>query len=568
MNIYISPELLFFSGFVISGIFITIILIIIRTRSKYINQLQALGEKEKLYDKIFNIIPCGITITDNNGRIIDVNEASVRLLGLSREEQLSRKLDSSLWNIIQADGTRIPDDQYPGIRAMKEDRTINDTEMGIVTSAGTRWVQAGATPVKSRSFGVVVVYVDITDRKNAEEYLHNVNSSLVNQVDEEVVRRLKSEAKYEFLFQVIPDAIIVYGFNDDGTPGQFLEINEAAEGLLGVGLKDTFSQDGSLLNPFRNQNRKKLIGNLYEKGEIQFEEDIITPEGDRKEIFARTRLIEFDELPMAVTVINDLTELHRLQREKEIQQAMLIQQSKMAEMGNMLGVIAHQWAQPLNGIALISEDIADAFEYGELNSEVMKKGVKEILDLVEFLSETIHDFRNFFKPGLVRDNFSVIGSIENVYSMMQSQFRSSGINVQIIGDSDIKVNGFKSEFKHVILNLLINARDVIFERKINSPEIVINVEQQIDDVVITFVDNAGGIADHEKKDNIFEPFVSTKGENGTGIGLSLSREILKKMDASISVENVNQGACFTIHFPVETILEQVSISDSKIENQV
>ncbi|MBF0538264.1 MAG: PAS domain-containing sensor histidine kinase [Nitrospirae bacterium] len=263
-----------------------------------------------------------------------------------------------------------------------------------------------------------------------------------------------------------------------------------------------------------------------------------------------------------ITIQRDISELKALHkslerriedgvRENLQQQQMLVQQSKMAAMGEMIGAIAHQWRQPLNALGLMVQDVIDAYEYGELNKGYLDTFTSDAVNQINFMSHTIDDFRNFFRPSKEKTEFGVVRAIKKVINIVQTLFYANSIKVDIEGEEDITVTGYPNEFMHVILNLINNARDAILKHRAltNTREglISITVHRHDSTVRIEIKDNGGGIPD-EVKSRLFEPYFTTKGEgHGTGIGLYLSRVIIEKnMGGKLHVGNTPEGAVFTI----------------------
>jgi signal transduction histidine kinase len=228
----------------------------------------------------------------------------------------------------------------------------------------------------------------------------------------------------------------------------------------------------------------------------------------------------------------------------------LQQQSKMASMGEMIGAIAHQWRQPLNTISTSIQNLEYDYMDGYLNDE---KFVSEFIEknkkTIKFMSKTIDDFRNFFRVDKDKHNFNIKETTLSVVDMQSAQLKSYNITLNLVGDEFIHY-GPQSEYQQVILNIINNAKDVLIEKKIQTPVININLDSKAK--TITIKDNAGGIPNNIIN-RIFEPYFTTKEQGkGTGLGLYMSKMIIEdNMGGSLSVKNSKNGAVFTIYLAVK-----------------
>ena len=239
-----------------------------------------------------------------------------------------------------------------------------------------------------------------------------------------------------------------------------------------------------------------------------------------------------------------------LNQEKE---TLLIQKSKMAEMGDMMGAIIHQWKQPLGVISMVSSNIKLNSQLGTLSNDSILKSFDNIDRQIEIMSQTTNDFKNFFKP-TKKEEYKLIKVTNDVYNMLNGIYRSKGIEVNLIKIFDSTINGYPTELMQVLINILNNARDVILERQCEHMIISIEVTSDEKFGIINITDYAGGIQE-DIINKIFQPYFTTKSEDcGTGIGLDMSMSIIKKAQGELSVANVistingkdYKGACFTV----------------------
>lgn len=267
---------------------------------------------------------------------------------------------------------------------------------------------------------------------------------------------------------------------------------------------------------------------------------------ERKKAEEQLKIFNSELQKMVQEEVSRRMEAERLhQKEREA----LIQSEKMAQLGNMLGAIIHQWKQPLNAISIEVQSIKESYKYEELNKAEIERVVSSIMSQVKFMTTTADDFRNFYKPSKEKKYFSIMEQITSVINLLSKQLQTKNITLNIEGEKNICIIGFDSEFKQVILNIIINAKDAFEERKIKNAQLDIKLVKDGQKVVLSICDNAGGISEEFLPDKIFEAFASTKGAKGTGIGLSLSRIIIEEnMNGKLEAKNRGDGACFEIEF--------------------
>lgn len=233
-------------------------------------------------------------------------------------------------------------------------------------------------------------------------------------------------------------------------------------------------------------------------------------------------------------------------KEQEAQQSLLIQQSRMAALGEMIGAITHQWMQPLNVINMLATDISEFYDDKFLISIENK-----IVSQVNFMSQTMRDFKNFFKPS---KNFTLFDPYDislKIVNMFKGQFEKKGIEIVLEQMDSFCTLGYNNEFQHVLLNLFNNSKDAIVSNNTTKGKIVCVFEKKGDLGIVKISDNGGGIKDELLPEKLFEPHISTKGEGGTGIGLYICKTIIEKsMNGNIKAKNTDGGSEFTIKLPL------------------
>ena len=236
-------------------------------------------------------------------------------------------------------------------------------------------------------------------------------------------------------------------------------------------------------------------------------------------------------------------ELNQLRKQLKEQQDIMIEQQKLASMGEMIGNIAHQWRQPLNALGLVLQNIKKAYERGRLDDEYLDKAINKGKMLTNKMSSTIDDFRNLLKSKKLKEHFFIKDVVDDVVSMVDASLKNH--NIEMIMDCEqIEVYSYPNELFQVLVNLVNNSKDAFIEQEKNG-YIKIKCYHKNGNIYIEVEDNAGGVK-LENPNKVFEPYFTTK-DKGTGIGLYMSKMIIQKdMEGLLSVENVENGAKFTI----------------------
>ena len=266
------------------------------------------------------------------------------------------------------------------------------------------------------------------------------------------------------------------------------------------------------------------------------------------------RLIEHKE---NIDVLNnDLTQRVDIEvqanRDKD---HIMYQQARLASMGEMIANIAHQWRQPLNIIALIIQEFYILSELGTLNQEKVEKEYTRANDVLQYMSNTIDDFRTFFQHNEESKQFSIQSAVDSVMSLVSKSMESHNIEVVLTFDDEGLVFGHKNEFVQTLINLLNNAREAIVSYREEGGRISIHSYQQDNAIHVVVNDNGGGIAEEDLQ-QIFEPYFTTKHQTqGTGLGLYMSHQIIvNNMGGSMIVESENGESCFHIILPNNKML--------------
>ncbi len=264
----------------------------------------------------------------------------------------------------------------------------------------------------------------------------------------------------------------------------------------------------------------------------------------------------FDTVARQRRELEDLTHtLEEKVRQKSEENArkdrLIIHQARLAELGEMIGNIAHQWRHPLTRLSLILQNLRALSRRERLEKEKLESMLATANEQIFFMSETIDNFKDFYKPAAESTDFTVREAYDKVIQIIGYDLKHKNIAVDYREETPCILHGKVNQFAQVLLNLIANARDVLTERGIQHPSITVEVSRDEKQCRIRIQDNAGGIPP-EVMEKIFEPYFSTKKTKGTGIGLYMVRTIVgEKFHGTVEVANTEEGALFTLTFPLK-----------------
>ncbi|MDA8413522.1 MAG: PAS domain S-box protein [Desulfobacteraceae bacterium] len=379
----------------------------------------------------------------------------------------------------------------------------------------------------------------------------------------------------ELLFILLSEGMIDAYVCVDMT-GKILQFNEVYRAMLGYEAEELLSKTYLELTPEkwhvmeRNIINRQVIPRGY--SEI-YEKEYYRKDGTIFPVELRIQLIRDDQGNPSVmwAIIRDITErkqveealAHNSQQLKELNQALeirvekkilelrqrdqvLLQQNRLATMGDMIHNISHQWRQPLNALGLTIQLLPLEFEKGNFDKEFLDKSVQEAMLLIDYMSNTIDDFRYFFKPDKEKEEFNVSQSVARAIQIIKASYDFYNIKIVTNYLDEPVIQGYPNEYAQVVLNILGNAKDALLEGNVANPQVIVTTSVEEGRSVVYVSDNAGGIPD-EIIYKVFDPLFSTKGPQGTGIGLFMSKNIIERnMNGRLTVRNSAQGAEFRI----------------------
>lgn len=312
---------------------------------------------------------------------------------------------------------------------------------------------------------------------------------------------------------------------------------------------------GKKLKDYIHNGKNPLVGNSFNHIVSNFlnEENQITIKDDNgKEFIYLVNQTNYTDNVFktkgTVTILTDITKERHAIAEKRKHQEFIIQQSKLAEIGEVFSSIAHQWKTPLVEIATI---VQEKLYSDDIGIEETNNCINDIMFQVKYMTETINSFQKFIMPSTQKIVFDINESIEEMLEIIRHNMKYNYIDVKVIveGNTNLMTLGYKNEFMQILLNIVNNAKESILkkksEQKISRGEITINIKNVYNKIQIEIQDNGEGIPE-KYIEQIFKPYFTTK-KDGHGIGLYMAKLIIEdKIGGSISVLNTNIGAKFII----------------------
>jgi PAS domain S-box-containing protein len=357
--------------------------------------------------------------------------------------------------------------------------------------------------------------------------------------------------KYHQIFEGSKAIKIIY----DPITLNIIDINAAAINFYGYKRADFLKLKADDISMSTVENQKKEFMSILENKQNIFISKNILSSGKVKDVEIYASAIQIDKKTFVYSIIRDITEELKEKNEFNKKQKLFYQQAKMASMGEMLENIAHQWRQPLSTITTAASGAKIKKEFGDLDDEFFYDSVDLIVRAATYLSQTIDDFRDFFKQSKNKERFT-LSTLLNT-SIKLANIKNTDIEIVTLYE-DYEILGYKNELIQVLLNFLSNAKDALNTARNTNKLIKIEIKKVDKNIIFSILDNAGGIneSDIEK---VFEPYFTTKHKSqGTGIGLYMSEQIITKhFDGEISVQNINFfhkekeyfGANFKIKIP-------------------
>ncbi len=334
-------------------------------------------------------------------------------------------------------------------------------------------------------------------------------------------------------------------------------IGKPQEEVFGKTMYDFFNGQEEFLKQHNEIEQKLLNGESV--GEYTMKYDM--PNGT-VQIMIADKSLYYDlegNVYGILTILHNITDLVKIEQENKQNESFMAQQSKLAEIGEMISAIAHQWNEPLVEISAIVQDLQLQHQTSNLTKEDIDNYVNDSMVQIQYMSKTLKDFRDFLKPSVKKSHFNIKDAFDEVLNILERQIKYSYIDLTInYNTTHLAVYGYKNEFMQVLITILNNAKDAILKAREKNKEyqgvIEINVSSIRDMLKITITDNGCGVK-VEDKEKLFEPYFSTK-TKGNGLGLYMSKILIcEKMDGVIYFDDLcsqkQQCTSLSIELPMD-----------------
>ncbi len=484
-----------------------------------IEEKRIIKESEEKFHAIFEQAGYSMILNPNTSDgipiIIDANEAACMAHGYTREDFIGRPISDI-------------DDEAGKLLIKKRTAEIMTGKQSYIENIhvrkdGTSFpvaIHAKRVNIGNKNSFIFTTEYDISELKQAESELKLSND------------------KFEKAFNYTPNMIVISNMKT----GKIYDVNKTFLNKLGYKKDEVIGKTSFEIDLWYDLKDREKYLKLFEKDGF-VEGDIYDFNTKNKnQITAKTyaNIVTIDTKEFILAVAEDITELKN-------KDEMLINQSRQAAMGEMIGMIAHQWRQPISIISMDANNMLLDIAMDKFNETEAEKYANNITIQTKHLSKTIDDFRNFFKPDKVITKVNIREIFDQTLSIVKNSLKNNNIELKISYQTEREVYAYPRELMQVFVNIINNSKDALsFKNKENS---IINIEVYEDKQYINtkICDNGGGI-DADILSKVFDPYFSTKDEKtGTGLGLYMSKMIIEKhLNGVIEVCNSDEGACFTV----------------------
>jgi len=384
----------------------------------------------------------------------------------------------------------------------------------------------------------IVIYFLIKQNK-LKLKIEDFNLNLQKKVSDSVKKIEEKNNYFNNILDATMEMIVFYDENQI-----IIDINTSGVKMLNYKVKSEIVNHNIM--EFIAPNQLEKVQEAMKKDIVEAYELILLKEDKSYlPVIISARNILKDDKKIRVLTIMDITNIKN-------QQKLIQHQSKLAQMGEMISMIAHQWRQPLNAISITSSNLQFKCMIDDINKDFFEQELKLIDKYSQHLSKTIDDFRDFFKENKEKTMTSLVKVINDTLDIVRVSIENKNITINTRIECNLEFKTYENELKQVVLNLIKNSEDILLEKNIKNPTISILTvcdTQNCKNQTLIIKDNGGGVPEDIIL-NIFEPYFSTKKEqNGTGLGLYMSKIIVEEhCKGKLTVSNDKEGAIFKISF--------------------
>jgi len=488
-------------------------------------ELQLL-QSQQLFDLFMLHLPYYVAIKDEEFHIIYANP---RAKGFLRKPLVGSKSQENLGK----EASRIVD--TISHQALKHGKAEEVVTYNVDGKEYIFRVLAFAIPQADGKTFVGMFYIDITHQYQAQHELKRSEAQLRLAQHIAQLGYWESYAQQELL-SYSDEVYAILGLDKDHyapTLEHFYMCVHPEDVTL---VKETFDSSIAAHAPYHVVHRIVRVDN----GEIRYVEE----RGDHS-------YNAYGEYERTYGTIQDITQQVKLQKELDEKEEVMIAQSRHAAMGEMIGMIAHQWRQPISVIAMGANNMLVDIALEDIVPERFEAHAQGILNQTEYLSKTIDDFRNFFRPDKERENVGVDSVLNEAVNIIGKSLENSNIALVLDVKKAPPIFTYSRELLHVFINILKNAKEALQDAAVQDAKIEVTIFAREERIITRICDNGPAIA-AEVLPHIFEPYFTTKNEkNGTGLGLYMSKTIIEKhLHGTISAANTAQGVCFEVCIPM------------------
>jgi len=502
----------------------------IRDITERIQIQRALQTSEKQYRRLFESAKDGILILDaETGVIVDANPFILRLLSYSYPEMVGMKL----WEIgLFADIA----ESKVSFKELQTKKYIRYEDLPLKTKEGRQIeVEFVSNLYDVDQKKVIQCNIrDITERLRSEQRLHESegNFSSITSAAQDAIVMMDNEGKISYWNQA---AEILFGYSEQEVIGEDLHTLLAPEQFLEahrIGFEH-----------FKKTGEGEAIGKTLELSALK-------KDGTEFSIELSLSAIMKEGKWNAIGIIRDISKRKKMEEELRVKDKIMMIQSRQAAMGDMIAMIAHQWRQPLSIMSMEANNLKLSLALEEeITTELLEKHIESISEQVEQLSQTIDDFRNFFKPNQAKEIVTVSDILEKTMRIIRKSMEDNNIAVLIENRSETKLETYPNQLLQVFINIINNAKDILKSKSISDAKVLITINDVEESVITSICDNGGGIPKNVM-DRIGEPYFTTKKTEGTGLGLYMSKSIITEhLNGKFTWANRDGGVCFTIILP-------------------